>query len=99
MSGLSDATIKKIQVIFSNYPSIDKVVLYGSRAKGTHKPGSDIDLVLYGTHLTLKTVYAIMEDIEHLYLPYKFDITIYSSIDNPKLLEHINRAGKLFYRK
>ena len=46
--GLPSQTVEKIHTVFSRFPAIEKAVLYGSRAKGTHKTGSDIDLTLYG---------------------------------------------------
>ena len=97
MNGLDVETEKKIKSIFSLFSEIDKVVLYGSRAKGNYKTGSDIDLTLYGKNLNLKTIYKIQDKLDELYLPYKFDISIYEHIDNPDLKEHINRVGKIFY--
>ncbi|MBS0626813.1 MAG: nucleotidyltransferase domain-containing protein, partial [Verrucomicrobia bacterium] len=44
--GLNELTIQKITDVFTKFPSIEKVVLYGSRAKGNYKNGSDIDLCL-----------------------------------------------------
>ncbi len=98
MFGLKEVTIEKLKIIFSKYPQIEKVVIYGSRAKGNYRNGSDIDLTLIGKNLTLKnSVYPIEADIENLYLPYFFDISIKENIDNQNLIEHINRIGKIFY--
>ena len=52
MYGLNDSHIKKIQSVFANYSAINKVILYGSRAKGNYRNGSDIDLSLVGKDLT-----------------------------------------------
>ena len=46
--GLSDATVEKIQTVLAGFPQVEKALLYGSRAKGSFKPGSDIDLTLIG---------------------------------------------------
>jgi restriction endonuclease S subunit len=75
------------------------VILYGSRAKGNYKDGSDIDITLLGKQLTLKTVYALEEALDELYLPYTFDISIFTQIDNDDLIKHILRVGKTFYFK
>lgn len=99
MSGLDLETEKNIRDIFSSCNEIDKVILYGSRAKGNYKIGSDIDLTLFGKNLKLKTVHTIQENLEALYLPYKFDISIFEHIDNPDLKEHIERVGKTFYQR
>ncbi|NYT26893.1 MAG: nucleotidyltransferase domain-containing protein [Candidatus Thiodubiliella endoseptemdiera] len=78
---------------------MEKVILYGSRAKGNYKDGSDIDVTLIGKNLNLKTVYALEEFLEALYLPYSFDISIFTQIDNDDLIEHILNVGKDFYIK
>ena len=100
MYGLCDDIIEKLKAIFAGFENIDRVILYGSRAKGNYKKGSDIDLVLQGEGLTLSnSVYLLMDKIEELMLPYTFDISIYSQIDNRDLLDHIKRAGKIFYER
>jgi len=97
MYGLSDNIIKELKNIFASYPAIEKIVLYGSRAKGTQRDGSDIDLTFFGEELTLAVLYEIEEKIEELNLPYLFDISLFSHIDNESLVEHIKRVGKVFY--
>ncbi|MEI8402869.1 MAG: nucleotidyltransferase domain-containing protein, partial [Alcaligenaceae bacterium] len=72
---------------------IDKVVLYGSRALGTHKPGSDIDLALFGKNVTPDLTASIAILIDDLLLPYTLDLTAYDLIDNLALREHIDRVG------
>jgi len=97
--GLKDETIKKINAVFEKFPQIEKAILYGSRAKGNYKTGSDIDLTLVGNNLNLSVINKIELEIDDLLLPYLFDISIYHQISNPELIEHINRIGKTFYRK
>ncbi len=99
MFGLSPDVIRNIKKEFSKFPQIEKVILYGSRAKGNYKDGSDIDVTLIGKNLNLKTVYALEEFLEALYLPYSFDISIFTQIDNDDLIEHILNVGKNFYTK
>ena len=95
--GLPDSAISDLCRIFSANPKVDKVVLYGSRAKGTFRNGSDIDLTLYGQELTLQDLNFLEHEIDDLLLPYKVDLSIFSHIDNPDLVEHIQRVGKTFY--
>ncbi|MDH5656975.1 MAG: nucleotidyltransferase domain-containing protein [Spirochaetia bacterium] len=95
--GLSDQTIGALRRIFSEFPEIKKAVIYGSRAKGNYKTGSDIDLVLDGEFKDSSAMRRIEEKIDDLYLPYKIDLTLYSQISNQDLLDHIKRAGRLFY--
>ena len=76
-----------------------EAILYGSRAKGDFQPGSDIDLTLKGEVLTLKDIAEIKTTLDDLLLPYLFDISIFEHIDNPDLLEHIQRAGISIYKR
>lgn len=76
---------------------IDEVTLYGSRAMGNFKSGSDIDLTFKGEHIDHSTLYKIERALDDLLLPYIFDLSLWSHIDNPELLEHIDRVGIVFY--
>jgi len=94
--GLKEATINQIISVFSQYPQIQKVLLYGSRAKGNYRNGSDIDLTLIGD-VSYSQLSGIEDKIDDLLLPYSFDISIFSDIDNPDLVDNINRIGVVFY--
>ena len=97
--GLNENTIKAIHTIFASYPDIDEVILYGSRAKGNYRPNSDIDLTLKGEKLDLTTQFKIENELDDLLLPYKIDLSIYNSIENQNLTDHILRVGIVFYEK
>ncbi len=97
--GLTDDTVKKIQLIFSQFREIEKAILYGSRAKGNHKNGSDIDLTLHGAEINLKLLNRLNLALDDLLLPYTFDLSIYHQITNQHLIDHIQRVGKVFYEK
>ncbi len=98
--GLEESDVNAIHDILSSYPQVTKSILYGSRAKGNYRVGSDIDLVLYGgKDLDLNILYGIMEDIDNLLLPYTFDLSIFSKISDPDVVAHILRAGIVFYEK
>lgn len=97
--GLQDETIERIQSVFSRYPEITKAVLYGSRAKGNFKNGSDIDLTLVGNELSSKTVSKISIEIDDLMIPYIVDLGILANIKNQDLIDHINRVGVVFYER
>ena len=92
-TGLNPKTIQSLESIFKQFDTIDKVVLYGSRALGTHKPGSDIDLALFGKNVTPDLTASIAILIDDLLLPYTLDLTAYDLIDNLALREHIDRVG------
>ena len=97
--GLEKEVIEAISTIFSKYIEVEKVVLYGSRAMGTYRNGSDIDLTFYGDKLSLRMLYSIEIEIDDLLTPYMFDLSLFSQIDNEELKEHITRVGKVFYEK
>lgn len=97
--GLSEKTVDEINKVFSTFAEIDEVILYGSRAKGNFKPGSDIDLTMKGDKLDLKLLNKISLDLDELLLPYNIDLSIYHHISNPDLISHIERIGKVFFRK
>ena len=97
--GLSDSTVEKICTVFSNFPAIEQAVLYGSRAKGNFKPGSDIDLTLQGASLTLRLCATIAETLDELLLPYEIDLSLFDSLDSLELREHVARVGVVFYQR
>ena len=76
--GLDEEVIEKLQNVFANYDDIKKVIIYGSRAKGNYRKGSDIDLVLFGQNLSFDILSRLDEKIDNLYLPYLFDISIFN---------------------
>ncbi len=97
--GLSPDIIEQIRAALINHPEIEQAIIYGSRAKGNYKPGSDIDLTLKGPQLTLPILLQLETELDDILLPYKFDLSIYHHIQNAALLEHINRVGEVFYKK
>ncbi len=98
--GLPDAAIQKICAVLSRYPQVERAILYGSRAKNNYRNGSDIDLTLRGgVDLTLKVLYNILDDLDELLLPYTIDLSIFAAIDDPDVIEHIQRVGVTFYAR
>lgn len=98
MFGLYPDSFNEIINIFKEFNSIEKVIIYGSRAKGTHKEGSDIDITLFGM-ITDDDFNKLWQKLDDSYIPYKFDISIYKNLKSKDLIEHIDRVGKLFYLK
>lgn len=95
--GLNFDQINGLNQCFASYPAIQSVIIYGSRAMGTYRPGSDIDLSIVtdsGDFLQLSKLEA---DIDDLLLPYRVDLSVHCDIINADLLNHISRAGKVFY--
>ena len=98
MFGLPQNTIIEVQAIFTKYPSIEEVIIYGSRAKGDYKKGSDIDLTLKGSVANVE-LSNIIDELDESYIPYLFDVSIYNQLQSDSLKEHINSVGKVFYKK
>jgi len=98
--GLKEITINAICSVLACYPQVEKAVLYGSRAMGNFKNGSDIDLTLQGgRELTSDVLLKIMNDLDDLLLPYTIDLSIFSDISDPDVVDHIQRVGVVFYEK
>jgi predicted nucleotidyltransferase len=98
--GLNNTVIHRICAVLANYPQVERAILYGSRAKGDYKTGSDIDLTLDGgADLSLSVQFRIMDDLDDLLLPYTIDLSIYTQISDPDVREHIQRVGITFYTR
>jgi len=97
--GLSEKDIQQIREVLASYPAVQKAILYGSRANNTYRNGSDIDLTLIGNQLDFSILCSIENDLDDLLLPYHIDLSIQHQIDNPSLLDHIQRIGKVFYTR
>jgi predicted nucleotidyltransferase len=97
--GLKGETIEKIREVFSHYLEIKEAILYGSRAKGNFRIGSDIDLTLKGEKLNLTILNRISLELDDLMMPYTIDLSLYRQIKQEDLLGHIERVGVVFYVK
>lgn len=95
--GLQASTLAQIRDVFKQHPAVREVLIYGSRAKGTFRPGSDIDLTLIGDNLDLKLLNKIANELDDLLLPYTFDLSLYHHIEHQDLQDQIKRAGKKFF--
>lgn len=98
-TGLTDADLSDIIGVIIRNDKISKVILFGSRAKGTYGNGSDIDIALSGNELNTNDIIDFAIDLEELNLPYKFDLLILERIKENELLAHISRVGKVLYDK
>ena len=97
VSGLDAEVLSQLQALFSCYPEIRKVIFFGSRAKGTPRKNSDIDLAVDGIENPL-AIESLSMEMDELPLPYRFDLQAMSTIKNQSLLEHIERVGIVIYR-
>jgi predicted nucleotidyltransferase len=97
--GLKEDTIERIAAVLAGFPQVERAVLYGSRAKGNCRNGSDIDLTLHGKDLTLSVISKIDQGIDDLLLPYTFDLSIFQRLSDPDLIDHVQRVGVEFYQR
>ena len=97
VTGLDEKELSQLQALFSSYPEIRKIILFGSRAKGTARKNSDIDLVVDGIENFL-SIESLSMELDELPLPYRFDLQAMSTIKNHSLLEHIERVGIVIYQ-
>jgi predicted nucleotidyltransferase len=96
-NGISEEIWQKINTVFSAFPEIETAILYGSRAKGNYKNGSDIDIVFKGNKLNGKIINNVSISLDKLMLPYSFDLSIFHQIENQELIEHVNRKGVVIF--
>ena len=97
--GLPAAAVVKIHQTLAAFPAIEQATLYGSRAMGRHRNGSDIDLTLAGATLDARTLALLDGALDDLLLPWRFDLSLQASLQSPELIDHIQRFGQLFYRR
>ena len=97
--GLPASAMAAIQMVLATYPEVEAAILYGSRALGRHRPASDIDLTLTGHAISNATLARIDADLDDLLLPWAIDLSARAAISHPALLDHIQRAGVLLYRR
>ncbi len=98
--GLYQSDIACIVHILQQHPEVEKGYIIGSRALGSYRHGSDVDLVLQGETLpfaiTSRISYLLNEETN---MPYQFDVINYNTVRNKELIDHIERVGKLLYTK
>ena len=97
--GLNDKECSVLQTLFAANERITEVILYGSRAKGNYKPFSDVDIVLVGNDISHTDINRLYTSIDESLLPYKFDISLLSSLKNEELVAHIERVGITIYKR
>lgn len=94
--GLPEQAAERLRGVFAVHPSVEKVILFGSRAKGNAKRGSDIDLAVSGP-CSDSELGSILWELDDLLLPWEIDLVAFEQIQNPALREHIERVGQTFY--
>jgi uncharacterized protein len=95
--GIPEQTVAKIITVLTCFPAVERAVLFGSRAKATHKVGSDIDLAFTGKALDWRLLGRIYDALDDLLLPYTFSLIRYDDSTDPEVAAHIARVGITLY--
>lgn len=94
MFGLLEKDVEYIKKAIEDFPEVEKAKIFGSRAIGNYKKGSDVDIALFGKGITDKTIAGLSDLLNEEYpLPYFFDVIHYEGINNTRLIEHIDELG------
>jgi predicted nucleotidyltransferase len=97
--GIPESDLDALLSELKKNSEINEIILFGSRAKGTFRNGSDIDIALKGRNLKLNDILDAISTVDKLLLPYKLDLIIYTRIKEPALIEHINRVGIILFKR
>lgn len=96
--GLKDSDLEYIIENIKKISEIKKAVIFGSRAKGNYKLGSDIDIAIYGEEITFDIISKVHSQLEdESPMPYLFDIVDFTHLNHKELREHIEKVGKVIY--
>lgn len=96
--GLSDLEVQLLRDVLGRYPTVETALVFGSRAKGTARARSDVDIAVTG-NVDMLLGQQLEMDFDELPLPYTFDVVVLDSVTSVDLLEHIRRVGTVLYRK
>lgn len=96
--GLKDTDLVTIRSVLQNFREIEEAVIFGSRATGTYRKGSDVDIALQGENVTIDVTQKVSYLLnEETVMPYQFDVLSYGAISNSDLVDHIQRVGGILY--
>lgn len=96
--GLPERTVNELIAYFQSRPNIEKVCIYGSRAKGTYRNGSDIDFAIWLTDEN-DNIARIAGELDELPTPYKYDIINYKTLTHKGMKNSIDNDGMLFFQQ
>ncbi|MBQ3691253.1 MAG: nucleotidyltransferase domain-containing protein [Bacteroidales bacterium] len=99
MYGLTDRELALMDSYFSQIANLEKVILYGSRAKGNYKKFSDVDITLLGKEIGVSDLFKLQDLLYESDLPYMYDVSLFKSLTNPDLIDHINRKGIVLWER
>ena len=97
--GLPTEACEQLLAEIQKQPQVQRVVLYGSRALGRHRSGSDVDLCLDASTMTLEQLLELGARLDDLLLPWRIDLQLHHLMTHEGLREHIKRAGVCLWKR
>ncbi|MEJ0061933.1 MAG: nucleotidyltransferase domain-containing protein [Alphaproteobacteria bacterium] len=97
--GIDDRHIAMLQTVFRGMPEVERVLMFGSRARGDFNAASDIDLAVAAPGLDFSGFLGLKAKFEELPLVYKIDLVHMNGLEDHSLREKIARDGVLFYER
>ena len=97
--GLKERHRKAVIEIIAGNARVERAVLFGSRAAGTHRPASDVDVALFGERLSASDQASLAAAIEELTIPQRVQLLLYGTVDSADLRTHIETQGVEWYRR
>ena len=97
--GIPQADSQQLLDLIRSHPHVQKVVLYGSRALGRQRAGSDVDICLVAPSMTLGELLELGAALDDLLLPWQIDLQLRHLISHEGLLSHLDRAGQLLWER
>ena len=88
---------EEIRAVFRRHPQVQRATLFGSRAKGNFREGSDIDLSLEGDALESRHLATMLGELEETLIPKKVDLLLKKTLRHQELMDHIELVGVVFY--
>ena len=94
--GLPQPACQRLLDVLQQSPKVEEVWLFGSRAMGRHREGSDLDLCLFGEAITHLDRLQLMHAIDELLLPWPVDLALLHEMPD-ELLAHLSRVGRCLW--
>jgi uncharacterized protein len=96
--GLGPAQLEEIMGVIASVDRVERAVVFGSRAMGTHKPGSDVDICVFGRELDAEAVSELSRRLNNeTTTAFVIDVLGYAAIDSPSLRHHIDQEGVVIF--
>jgi len=92
--GISDKSYNLLLETIASFPGIEKAEIFGSRAMGNYKKGSDIDIAIFGKNINFDIISRLQTILnQQLPIPYHVDVVHFDTIENKELQDHITNLG------